>query len=117
MAATETGSGNNFSTLCDGAAIPTIVPIFSAMPDSNMTVDIARRWRLPKFKMAVIETKSGGRHLEFRQLANVGHCLQCHRRVRHGHKCEDSRCNRVAKSLRSIFISICGFGGCHLGFP
>ena len=54
----ETGSGNNFSTVRDGVAIPTPTPIFSTMPDSDVT--------LTKFKMAAIETGSGDRHLEFR---------------------------------------------------
>ena len=62
-----TGSGNNFSTAMDGAEIPTSAPIFSTMPDMDMALstlfDVGRP---PKFKMAAIETGSGGRHLEFR---------------------------------------------------
>ena len=72
--------------------------------------------RLPKFKIAAIETGSGVRHLEFRQLVNVGQCRKCHRQVRHDRKCVDSRWNRVAGSFGSIFISISGFGGRHLDF-
>ena len=72
--------------------------------------------RLMKFKMAATETGSRGLHLEFRLIANVGQCRQCHRRVRHGRKCDASRWNRVASSFRSIVISISGFGGRHLDF-
>ena len=64
----QAGSGNNFSTVRDGAAIPTSTPIFSAMPDLNMILstlsDIARhcqtltdyrksRWRPPKPEMEI----------------------------------------------------------------
>ena len=63
----QTGSGNNFSTVIDGAAIPTSNPIFSTMPDMNMTLStLSDVGRLPKFKMAAIETGSSGHHLEFR---------------------------------------------------
>jgi len=51
----------------DGAAIPTSTPMFSTMPDMNVTLStLSDAGRLPKFKMATIETGSGGRHLEFR---------------------------------------------------
>ena len=53
--------------------------------------------RLMKFKMAATETGSRGLHLEFRLIANVGQCRQCHRRVRHGRKCGGSRWNRVVQ--------------------
>ena len=33
-----TGSGNNFSTVSDGVAIPTSTPIFPTMPDSDLTL-------------------------------------------------------------------------------
>ena len=60
------GNGNNFSTVIDGAAIPTSTPIFSTMPDMSMILstlcDVGRQ---SKFKMAGIEIGSGGRHLEF----------------------------------------------------
>ena len=40
---------------------------FSAIPDSDMTLStLSDVGRLPKFKMAAIETGSGGRHREFR---------------------------------------------------
>ncbi len=78
--------------MIDGTAIPTSTPIFSTMPDMNMTLStLSDVGRLHKFKMAVIKTGSGGRHLEFRQLANVGQHRQCHRRVRHSRKCGGSR--------------------------
>ncbi len=65
----QTGRGNTFSTVRDGAAIPTSTPIFSTKPDSDVTLStLSDVGRLPKFKMAAIETGSGGRHLEF----NVG---------------------------------------------
>ena len=84
----ETGSGNNVLTVMDGAAIPTYTPTFSTMPDMDMALStLSDVGRLPKFKMAAIETGSGGHHLEFRLLANVGQCRQYHRRVRHGRKC------------------------------
>ena len=94
----------------DGAAIPTSTPILSAVPDSSMTLStLSDVSRLPKFKMASMEIGSDGRHLEFRLLANVDQYQQCHRRERHGRKCGGSRWNRVAGSIRSIFISISGF--------
>jgi hypothetical protein len=64
----QTGSGNNFRAVSDGATIPTSTPIFSAMADSGMTLltlcDIARhcqtltnyqksRWRQPKPEMEI----------------------------------------------------------------
>jgi hypothetical protein len=53
------GSGNNFRTVSDGAAIATSTPIFSATPDSDMTLSILpdvadyrnSRWRPPKPEM------------------------------------------------------------------
>ncbi len=51
----------------DGAAISTSSPIISTMPDMDMTLPkLSEVGRLLKFKMAVIETGSGGRHVEFR---------------------------------------------------
>ena len=38
--------------------------------------------RLRKCEMAVSETGSSRRHLDFRLSANVGQCRQCHRRVK-----------------------------------
>jgi hypothetical protein len=119
MAATETGSGNNYWTQWAGDMIPTATCTFEAMPDTSLALptltEVGRlpefkmattepevvitfeRWemeprfqltpilsdcpiriwhcrastlsdvgRLPKFKIAVMETGSGGRHLEFR---------------------------------------------------
>ena len=53
MAASKTGSGNNFWTANNGAAIPTAIPILSTMPDFTMSMrtlpDVADyrnpRWR------------------------------------------------------------------------
>ena len=42
--------------------------------------------RLQQFKIAAIETGSGGRNVEFRHPANVRQCRQCHGRVRHDRK-------------------------------
>ncbi len=54
-------------TVMDGAAISTSTSIFSTMPDMDKALStLSDVGRLPKFKMAVIETGSGGRHLEFR---------------------------------------------------
>ncbi len=51
----------------DGAAIPPSTPIFLTMPDMDMALStLSDVGRLPKFKMAAIETGSGGRYLEFR---------------------------------------------------
>ncbi len=55
----NTGSGNNFSTVRDGVAIPTFILIFSTMPDSDITLsmlpDVAyhlnSKWRPPKPEM------------------------------------------------------------------
>jgi hypothetical protein len=50
----------------DGAAIPTSTAIFSTMPGTHKSLSMSSDvGRLPKFKMAAIETGSGGRHLEF----------------------------------------------------
>ncbi len=52
--------------MIDGAAIPTSTPIFSTMPDMDMTLStLSDVGRLPKLKMAAIETGtgSGDRHL------------------------------------------------------
>ncbi len=63
----QTGSGNNFSTVTGGAAIPTSTPIFSTMPDMDMALStLPDVNRPPKFKIAAIETGNAGRHLEFR---------------------------------------------------
>jgi len=67
MATTKFGSKlfNCERWRCDFNFYP--LPYFRTMPDSDMTLstlsDVAQ---LPKFKMAAIETASGGRHLEFR---------------------------------------------------
>ncbi len=51
----------------DGAAISTSTSIFSTMPDMDMALStLSDVDQLPKFKMAAIETGSGGRHLEVR---------------------------------------------------
>jgi hypothetical protein len=57
----QAGSGNNCSTVSDGTAIPTSTPIFSLMPDSDMTLstqpDIAdyrnSRWWPPKQEIEI----------------------------------------------------------------
>ena len=51
----------------DDAAIATSTPIFSTMPDMDMALStLSDVGLLPKYKIATIETGSGGRHLEFR---------------------------------------------------
>ena len=57
----QTGSGNNFSMVNGGAAIPTSTPIFSGMPDSDMTLPTVpgvvayrnSRWRPSKPEMEI----------------------------------------------------------------
>ena len=61
MAASETGNGNNFSTVSDGAAIRRVIPTLSTMPDFNMSLrtlsDVVdyrdSRWRPPKPEMEI----------------------------------------------------------------
>jgi len=51
----------------DGGEIPTSTPIFSTMPDMVVALStLSDVDRQTKFKMAAIETGSGGRRLEFR---------------------------------------------------
>ena len=86
------------------------------MPDLDMTrSSLSDVGRLPKFKMAAIETGSGGR------IVNSGNGptsvridMQCNRRVRHGRKCGGSRWNLVGAVRSIVAISISRFGGRHL---